>query len=311
MGRSRPLKVAFVHGRRWAIDHDNKVTAVMGAIQTAFAHAGTDADLAALDVHVIDYSSLLDGMAQQRHAQIAADRHRQMVIPQFPVATLRDPRVELGHHAVACMCCARGGVVTEAWHGVAKVAASVDSIVHLTQMKLSDVETYVDDEHARSAVHDFVASEAESIRPDVVIAHSLGTIVTLDWLGTADEDVQPAALITMGSPIAVPEFQKTAIPQSTLDWMANPQSAWLNLWDPTDEVCGARGIEDSHLRHAIAAIANLRVNNHPGRVIADPHSVLAYLTHHPVGRWLASLAHPTHELDPRSAQQSLVAALGG
>lgn len=114
----------------------------------------------------------------------------------------------------------------------------------------------------RHAVRTSVAAQLRSQRPDVVIAHSLGSVVAYETL-CADPDLDVDLLVTLGSPLALPGIV------DRLDPKPNPHTAaprppgvrqWVNIADPGD-LCavprwlGKRFAVDSHCEVPIGTFA--------------------------------------------------------
>ncbi|MFI8521244.1 alpha/beta hydrolase [Streptomyces sp. NPDC085481] len=87
--------------------------------------------------------------------------------------------------------------------------------------------------------------------PNVVVAHSLGTVVALETLHEQRADVP--LLITLGSPLGI----RTAVqPRVRPNPLATPASVgrWLNFWD-RDDIVAARPRLESFVRPNATAVA--------------------------------------------------------
>lgn len=100
---------------------------------------------------------------------------------------------------------------------------------------LRDVRAYLTSPTVRAAVIDEVAANIEDLRPEAVIGHSLGSVVTIEALARADSKHEPKVLITAGAPFAWPRFTAQWSGRARA-WMSDPGPTWLNLVDLSDPV---------------------------------------------------------------------------
>ncbi|MGA5701133.1 serine peptidase [Peterkaempfera bronchialis] len=91
---------------------------------------------------------------------------------------------------------------------------------------------------ARANAREEVASRIRDHRPTVVVAHSLGTVVTYEALH-AHPELKVELLITLGSPLALPGavFERL-LPGPLADRGTRPPNVarWVNIADPGDPV---------------------------------------------------------------------------
>jgi hypothetical protein len=108
----------------------------------------------------------------------------------------------------------------------------------------SEVAAYLrgDDDPARLAAREQVANRIAQHRPRIVIAHSLGTVVTYEALH-AHPELKVNLLLTLGSPLALPRAVFDRLlprPAKGLTGRlgARPESVerWVNVADPGDPV---------------------------------------------------------------------------
>lgn len=97
-----------------------------------------------------------------------------------------------------------------------------------------EVATYLRDEAARLVVRDRVAETIAGYEPDVVIAHSLGSVVAYETLWACPELKVPL-LVTLGSPLALPHAVFDRLEHGDAGRPPNV-ARWLNLADPGDVV---------------------------------------------------------------------------
>ena len=108
-----------------------------------------------------------------------------------------------------------------------------------------EVETYLSAPTSprRLAVRELVADAIGQHRPEVIIAHSLGSVVAYETLW-AYPDLPTAALVTIGSPLAMPSaIADRLMPPLVKGRGRRPPSAtrWVNLADRGDIVAIPRG----------------------------------------------------------------------
>jgi pimeloyl-ACP methyl ester carboxylesterase len=113
-----------------------------------------------------------------------------------------------------------------------------------------------DSDAARLAAREEVASQIAQHRPRVVIAHSLGTVVSYEALH-AHPELQVELLLTLGSPLALPRAVFDRLLPRPADGPngrlgARPASVkrWVNVADPGDPVA-----IPPHLARAFQGIA--------------------------------------------------------
>lgn len=112
------------------------------------------------------------------------------------------------------------------------------------RMLFPEVAAYLRTEDApeRTAAREEVAARIDRHRPQVVIAHSLGSVVAYEALH-AHPGLQPDLFLTLGSPLALPRavFERlipTPRPTSRAPQGARlpGQTRWVNIADPGDPV---------------------------------------------------------------------------
>jgi hypothetical protein len=107
-----------------------------------------------------------------------------------------------------------------------------------------EVHTYLSDDHKRRATQDELAATITEQRTDIVIAHSLGSVVAFETLW-AHPDIKAELLLTLGSPLAMPDviFPKLRpVPVDNLGHRPPGVRRWINIADPGDFVAIPRGL---------------------------------------------------------------------
>jgi hypothetical protein len=160
---------------------------------------------------------------------------------------------------------------------------------HLTESFVvrffSEVATYLRsaDAEARYAARDRVARAVCAHRPTIVLAHSLGSVVTFETFWAYPE-LNVGLLITLGSPLALPHAVFPRLePAPVHDRGARPPGvqAWINLADPGD----------------LVALPPRGISSRFSGVDLDDEAVIHAFDFHRVGRYLRCprLAHIMHD----------------
>jgi hypothetical protein len=126
---------------------------------------------------------------------------------------------------------------------------------------LREVYVYTTRPALRARVRQTVIDAVEKHRPNVLVAHSLGTVVAYEALH-ARPDLEVPLLVTLGSPLAMPEVVfETLDPEPRDGRGARPPGVgrWVNIADPGDIIAiptelGGRFDVDLHGGAHIGAI---------------------------------------------------------
>lgn len=124
--------------------------------------------------------------------------------------------------------------------------------------ELRQVRRYQLDDEFAARVRDRVVELLDGV--DVVVAHSLGSVVALETL-VLNDGVQ--RLVTLGSPLALASVQR----RLRVDREGSPAAEWTNVYDRSDAVACAGGLSGWW-----SGVTDVLVDNG-----SDPHSVVAYL----------------------------------
>jgi hypothetical protein len=124
---------------------------------------------------------------------------------------------------------------------------------------------YLHRAHVTQVVDEIVAPALS--KPAIIVAHSLGTVVTYKMLRDAPGSIAPFYL-TLGSPLAVKAVQNGLGPP-----FGRPSSVsrWLNGLDPNDAVTLGRGIKETNFGPGIENIDDIKNGD-------NPHDVRQYLS---------------------------------
>lgn len=107
-----------------------------------------------------------------------------------------------------------------------------------------EVAAYLDqtDDAARIAARDEVATAIARQRPDVIVAHSLGTVVTYEALA-ANPHLSVDLLVTLGSPLGMPDVVYERL-RPAPDGRLPGVRRWVNIADIGDLVAIPRRLGD-------------------------------------------------------------------
>ncbi|HSF86606.1 MAG TPA: hypothetical protein VLG28_13245 [Acidimicrobiia bacterium] len=122
-------------------------------------------------------------------------------------------------------------------------------------------ETYlVQDEIRGRYIADFDALQADR---HVIVAHSMGTVISYDVLKRVPESLNVDGLITLGSPLGLSEIQEKMEPEYTKDnGFPEKLSMWVNVADGLDPVCGADPvIANDYKKNGELVIQDIKVRN--------------------------------------------------
>lgn len=138
---------------------------------------------------------------------------------------------------------------------------------HVVEQFTRDVYLYLNSERVRTAINGIVGQDFAGDNT-IIVAHSLGTVVTYDLLRAPPSAVTVPLLMTLGSPLGIRSIRNAFQP------LKRPQrlGRWINCYDDRDYVA-LYPLDDKHfaLNPAIENYAGVK-NNTPGR-----HSILDYL----------------------------------
>jgi pimeloyl-ACP methyl ester carboxylesterase len=107
-----------------------------------------------------------------------------------------------------------------------------------------EVYRYLNFPSCRRAVRDAVMAEICAYSPDIIIAHSLGSVVAYEALcNYPSKDLRVELLLTVGSPLAMPDviFEKLEpTPNEGTGQRPPGVNRWVNIADPADFIAVPR-----------------------------------------------------------------------
>ena len=135
---------------------------------------------------------------------------------------------------------AQGRLMTPARQATDWIAHRYGLDHHLVRLLVTtfcrEVHTYLNDDDRRSAAQNEVAATITDQHADLVIAHSLGSVVTFETLW-AHPDIQVDLLLTLGSPLAMPDVIFPKLRPTPADGAGHRPPGvqrWINITDPGD-----------------------------------------------------------------------------
>lgn len=269
------MKLAYIHGAEQR-DQDVSVGELTEGLRRGAARAGIQDLLSGLEIVDIFYGDLLDGLKPaKRFTGATPDRQ---AMPEAQLTT-------------RCLCCSQGAGFQIYATGQRIVGTPLTLAGWIIDWRVPDVHLYSEHAVLRSAVRERVAQVLASSQPDVVIAHSLGTVIMVDVLAEIHDQVLPRLLVTAGSPLG-----REGLFAVTTAWRdPHPPQAWLNLIDPTDDVTGGVSLTSPRF----PAVWNHQVDNDHFRAGtatgggSNNHQLTHYLTHPLTAHLLAFMGgHP-------------------
>jgi hypothetical protein len=138
---------------------------------------------------------------------------------------------------------------------------------------LNQAYVYLNHDWVTDAVDDIVAPVLADNPSKVIVAHSLGTVITfkqLRELGKAGSPRRIPLLLTLGSPLAI-----KCVQQALRGVRRRPEgvSRWLNGFDPNDFVTLGRGLTEKTFGPGVENDGSLR------NPLPDAHAITSYLAH--------------------------------
>jgi pimeloyl-ACP methyl ester carboxylesterase len=241
----------------------------------------------------LDSALALVGLPQLRDEDVKLAWYADVLDPESTESCELPSAKKVDDDELALGSIARGFLATLA------TAMSASDETFAARGLLGDILFFVDRETRCSAeqrVASLLKSAARERRPVIVVAYSLGSLVTYAYLSKAkDVDLPPdLRLITLGSPLGVREIRELLI-DSSADTLPAPMGvkSWENIYDPDD-------IFAAPIR---GTIAFKELRDHATELASDEgaHQVRRYLRDRSVGAAVARALCATQkeQLGPR------------
>jgi hypothetical protein len=173
-------------------------------------------------------------------------------------------RRELGQEVVA-----RGPLNSEWVQGIARVLERrVPALGNLGLGFVRQVDAYLTRPHIREAVDDLVRPCLVG-EPTVVVAHSLGTVISYRLLQAAAGALQVALYVTLGSPLGMEVVKRNVRPPRP--GVPGGVGHWLNATDERDYVALISRLDRDTFADGIENLSDVHNSQQ------DAHSIVDYL----------------------------------
>ena len=161
-----------------------------------------------------------------------------------------------------------------------------DLDIYLTQ---KCVEENKSDCLAKDVIRDriTIALKKHERKDILLIAHSMGTIVTYEVLIQSEKELEIESLITIGSPLGVPFiFEKlknelSVVPgnNNKLRTPENIKTEWINLADTEDKVAQSNDLRELFAPNSLNVVPTMELvdNDYQSEGIENPHKSFGYL----------------------------------
>ncbi len=150
---------------------------------------------------------------------------------------------------------------------------------------IPDVAAYFFQEEFRTRMQQRVRDVLIPGGQYIVVAHSLGTIITFELLRELARSISVPLWVTLGSPLGIDEVKELL--EEKGNSMQSPASvqSWKNFADPLDPVAADKILADEYTAVPPATIRDRQIWNLDSRKIYrfNPHSSTGYLGHPEVG----------------------------
>jgi hypothetical protein len=272
------MKLVFVHGRAQEGKNKNELRDRWeGALRIAWTKCGISAP-ANIDLRFPYYGDELDkwvknpdGTVKKRSVEVQPD------LTPFEEAFLRGMIEKAGVTDAEIRAELPTDVATRApqnWEwlqaGFRALSRRSPALGRFGLGLLADVETYLTRGAAKRAVDDIVRREISGSEQVVVVAHSLGTIVSYRVLNELNPPADVPLFMTLGSPLGI-DIVKTHLRPPSL---AIPKGVrkWVNAADERDPVALFSKLTSATFCDGIENLSEVKNSRE------DPHSIYDYLS---------------------------------
>ncbi len=169
------LKVLYVHGANQGGQQD-VIRELNDALVRGFRKAESPLTPTDLELSVGYYKNFLDGL-KSNNAEPG-----ETLLPVAP-GGLRE--------VIDCPCCTKGFGYTVYGAALNALPVSKHVMERVIGLLVPEVRLYVKHEPLREAILTHITEQIDGIQPDVVVGHSLGSVVALDALARARVAAHP------------------------------------------------------------------------------------------------------------------------
>ncbi|MGV9836619.1 hypothetical protein ACWDUL_20860 [Nocardia niigatensis] len=288
------MKLVLVHGRsQQGKDPTDLRKLWIDALEEGFDRAGTRADLT--DVTLAYYGDLLAGLVDQVEdtlppeiaARAASDGPPAYASAQQALWSDLTSAADITDHQIRIELGTIQARDPQNWGWVLASARALSRIpgldARLIDRWVRDVALYLTNNAVQRAVDNVVLAELDGT-PFVMVAHSLGTVLSYNVLRAAERRGFCQGLITLGSPLGIPSIRARLRTPVTYPRAA---ASWFNAYDPAD-IVALRPLDDTYFPLE-PTIENYRgVTN----CTSNHHGIAGYLDNPTVAARIATLLSP-------------------
>ena len=193
-------------------------------------------------------------------------------------------------------------------HDRGRAQPRVDASARAGLEWFSQVRAYVEEPTRRSATVVRVLEQLPREGDLVIVAHSLGCAVALDVIARLPREVRLRGLLTIGCPLGRRDLH-TGSDRRELAERRVPLEAWVNVWNPSDAICGWRGVSGL-FGWALDVRVDLGVKHAAESYLAtsEAREALGRMLHGSPGTALV-LATSSPDIVPTDAERALLLSL--
>lgn len=128
--------------------------------------------------------------------------------------------------------------------GVGWFGGDAVNYVALKMERFVQAKNYLNDRNVRAQVLTRILRVVPTSGRLVIVGHSLGSVIAADLIRRLPVEVEVTGLVTLGSPLAHPEFQVDGLAKTLREPPSN-LGTWVNFWNDFDPVTTHRGVSES------------------------------------------------------------------
>ena len=209
-------------------------------------------------------------------------------------AMLRDARARATHRGASRFSRMRPQTNSPLGYAISFALHLFDPVIRrITKELLTEIYLYFYSQGTPGDIREVILARMDAVmrekRPDIVIAHSWGSVIAFDYFTNREYDGELPALITLGSPLGQ-EYVQEHVGASQFPGGVRH---WLNVFDAMDPATWpdrriANDLPGEHGEHLIRDVEIPSVYDAAGK--RDPHSWFGYLMSEPVQNELFRIA---------------------
>ncbi len=190
----------------------------------------------------IGYDGLRDAHVKDpKYAHALRGVDDTLTLPNFTVKTLSGDRAKHSRRDFELRLGAMEVRLSRQSQGNGWVGGDWVNQAALLAPQFAQAKNYLTKPHIRASVLDRVLKDLPTQGRLVIVAHSLGSVIAADLVRRLPPDVDVVGMVTIGSPLAHPQFHVDKLASSLADPPAN-LGWWVNFWNPADPVTTHKGV---------------------------------------------------------------------